>query len=332
MNKFDGLLFGNGLSICLLDQLKVHIPENKRYLFNINDFLKLLAKNGLNKREDNKVFSSFYNKSDSFSYKNYVKLKSNLTLYFMNHDADFELHFGSDLFQTKECDYDFELLKTLTPFLYNIWHQILLDYIMSLGLDMKMKVFMNCVKDSLYSNPSIFTTNFDRFAEILEPQHLHGRFVYPYKYLKDLELCQIDVNTFYYKCIWGWNGIGKYNMINEVMRFPDFKNHFDFDFFYQNELNINHLLIYGIGFKKSGYIDKISMVNPMYKEPVIGGIIDEHILLRIKSLQTQKMLHRITFAYYNEDDLLHYKSLTKLFELRQVEYVKSTEFKYSVSL
>lgn len=38
--KYDGIIFGNGMTLNLFNQLKVHIPKEKQYLFSIDEFLK----------------------------------------------------------------------------------------------------------------------------------------------------------------------------------------------------------------------------------------------------------------------------------------------------
>ena len=37
---YDGLIFGNGMSLNMLQQLKSLVSKDKQYLFDINDFLK----------------------------------------------------------------------------------------------------------------------------------------------------------------------------------------------------------------------------------------------------------------------------------------------------
>ena len=37
---YDGILFGNGMSINLISQLRKYVPEEKQYLLNLDSFIK----------------------------------------------------------------------------------------------------------------------------------------------------------------------------------------------------------------------------------------------------------------------------------------------------
>ena len=56
--NYDALLFGNGLTLNLLYQLKPYIPENKHYLFFINTFLQHWINGNLTPREENRIYSA----------------------------------------------------------------------------------------------------------------------------------------------------------------------------------------------------------------------------------------------------------------------------------
>lgn len=49
---YNGIMFGNGLTLNLLNQIKEFIPHEKRYLLNINDFLNHWTNNKLTAREE----------------------------------------------------------------------------------------------------------------------------------------------------------------------------------------------------------------------------------------------------------------------------------------
>lgn len=329
MNKYDGFLFGNGLSLNLLDQLKSYIPTNKHYLLSCTDFLSAFATNKLSTREDNKIFDLFYSSTNTANLKNLRKLKNKISEFCMTHNSDIEYHLGVDLFRENECGYDYRFIMTSYPILYNAWHDILLDYIYYLSLDSKVKIFMQSIKQYLNCNSIVFTTNFDRFADILNPKHLHGTFKRPFKDRRGIIFYQ-DINTdIHYKCVWGWNGIGKLNSINTYRRHPMYEKYFDFDFFFDDSFQINHLLLYGIGFKVSGYIEKLAEINNSYRQPVFGGVIDEHILLRLKGLQNKNQLEYITIAYYNDSDLVHFKDLIEYYKIENVNYLSTSDFTFT---
>lgn len=62
----------------------------------------------------------------------------------------------------------------------------------------------------------------------------------------------------------------------------------------------------------------------------MGGVIDEHILLRIKALQDMNKIDRITWCYYNDNELEYYKELCELIKLTNVKYKKSTDLCFSI--
>jgi hypothetical protein len=78
-------------------------------------------------------------------------------------------------------------------------------------------------------------------------------------------------------------------------------------------------------------MNELSNAMPKYKLPTFGGIIDEHILIRLNGLQTQGQLENITFSYYSDCDLLHYQQLSDCFGLKNVSYIKSTSFDFFIS-
>ena len=172
-----------------------------------------------------------------------------------------------------------------------------------------------------------WTTNFDGFSDLLCPQHLHGRFVRGIKKEFELKLPDKNESEFYYKCIWGWNGIGKLGIINEVKAYSDF---FDFKFFFDKDFLVNHMLIYGISFQSAGYMAQLATSKKKYEKLSLGGVIDEHILIRIAGLQNLKQLNEVTFAYYDDREYEHYEELVSLYGIENVNYVSSRDLQFSI--
>ena len=141
--KYDGFLYGNGLTLNLLYHLKQYIPQEKQYLLNIDDFLKKLIAGQASKREENKVFIGIYKKESV---------------------------------ETRKF-FNFTGIINVFPALYNIWWIILSEYLSFLKLDDKLENFYKSV-DKVLGNPTnVWTTNFDLFSESLHPEHLHGYFL-----------------------------------------------------------------------------------------------------------------------------------------------------------
>lgn len=330
MNKYDGFLFGNGLSLNLLNQLMTCVPSEKYYLMSVDSFLKALINRDLSEREQRKVFKLLYKKQSTENLKSYRKMQNAISRYYLKHDANIEYHLGVDLFQNDDCGYDYELIKTIFPFLYNIWHDILVEFIKFMGLDKRIKSFIASVNEHLQYDKYVFTTNFDRFFDDLCPEHLHGKFVLPFVKMDDLIFERIDKKSFMYKCIWGWNGVGKLYFINQYSTKQGYDQFFDFNFFFDSNIHMKNLLIYGLGFQKAGYMKKLSGEISKYKSVNIGGIVDEHILIRLQGLQTQKQLEYVTFTYYADSELKHFQELVDYYEIKRVIYKKSSEFVFTM--
>ncbi len=284
---YDGMLYGNGLSMNLITQLLPLAKSDKWYLFNIDDFLKAFLNNRLSPKEETRIFKIFYQSKDYANMKNFKKIKDILAQYYVAHNSNIEYWLGVDLFNQNKCGYDFSTIKTIFPSLYNIWHEIMIDYLAFLDLNEKIKNFQNSVMLVLARNAHIYTTNFDRLLEGFKPEHLHGTFLKGYNKYEELIFSFINKDSFYYKCIWGWNGVGKLNFIKNIKKIAGYEDYFDFDFFFDKDIIIKNLLIYGMGFQNSGYIEELSANKPKYKQPTVGGIIDEHILIRLNGLQAQ---------------------------------------------
>lgn len=330
MINYDGIIYGNGLTLNLIAQLKLLINQNKWYLLNIDDFLKAFINNQISPKEENRIFGLLYKSKDIQNLKYFEIMKNDFADYYKSHDANIEYWLGVDLFNKENCGYDFQAVKTLFPGIYNIWHEIMIDYFAYLKLDLQIGNFGKSVMSILSSHAHVYTTNFDRLTEELKPEHLHGIFIKDYKKYDELIFSHIDKESFYYKCLWGWNGFGKLNFIQKLREIEGHEKHFNFNFFYDKNFTIESLLVYGLGFQKSGYMKELSESMPKYKTPTIGGIVDEHILLRLNGLQTQGQLHNITFAYYADSDLQHYEYLANYFGLKNVEYLKSCNFSFSI--
>jgi len=330
MEKYDGFIYGNGLSLNLLQQLKPLVNKRKQYILNVDDFFKAFISKELSPKEENRLFLLLYKSKTIENQKYFEIMRNEIKTYYNVGNGNIEYCLGVDLFREKDCGYNFGFIQTIFPLLYNIWHEIVLDYLLYSKLDEPILNFENSVLSIFDEHPIIFTTNFDRFTDGLKPKHLHGIFISNIKKLEELIFLHINEKEFLYKCLWGWNGIGKLNFINKIKVVDGYEKYFDFDFFFSKDLKINNLLIYGIGFQTSGYINEISQVMPKYKNHTIGGIIDEHILVRLEALQQQGWLHNITFTYYSENDLEHYKSLSDYFNLQNVEYLSTHNFNFSI--
>ena len=308
--KYNSLLFGNGLTLNLLHQLQPYIPENKCYLLSIDSFLKEWIKGGISQREENKLYTAMYGK-DKYKQQKFEMIKDDLNVYFQTYSSDLEYFLGATLFDKK--DDLLKRVKTVFPLFYNAWWIILSEYLEYQDLNNRINSFYQQVAGIVTEPGYIYTTNFDLFADSLHPEHLHGRFLPHIKDYNDIVFHSYnDDRNHYYKYIWGCNGIGKFNLIQQLRAYYDCSSYFDFNFFFNSELNMNNMLIYGMGFKNSGYISQLQEKYPRYQKAAFGGIIDEHILVRICGLQESGKLNQVDVTYYDEGEREHLREYPKV--------------------
>lgn len=331
MNKFDGLIFGNGMTINLINQLKEKVDRKYLYLFNIDEFLMKLISNSLDYNIEKRVFKIFYDKETVENRKYFNKLKKELEKYYLNNNSNIEKILGRDMFT--ETDYDLGGIKSIFPALYNAWFNILMDYCKNNSLDEYINSFYYDVKEILDSNCKVYTTNFDYLADnILVPEHIHGRFISNLNKYNGICLCKRNDKEFYFKYIWGWNGIGKLGMINELTSVASSKYFFDFDFFFK-DIEIKYLLIYGLGFQRSGYItEEFLLKYPKYKQEGLEcSVIDEHILMRIKWMQNKDLLNSVTISYFLEEEKEYFKQLLDYYKITNYNLIATKDFQFKVS-
>lgn len=323
---YDGILFGNGMSINLLSQLKKCVPEGKQYLLNLDSFIKYWIEGKLTERENRQLYRAFYgNSKDKWKY--YESMKSFFVVYYEKYDSNIEYAMGCLLFKDEEIK---ECLQ-IFPALYNIWHIILKDYLEYLGLGCNIKNFYQSVYNNISNPQNIWTTNFDLFAESIQAKHIHGRFLEEMKSYSDVIYRFIDKGeNYYYKYIWGHNGIGKMFSIEKLKEYQDHNKYFDFDFFYSNNVTMDKLLIYGMGFKSSGFTDEMKVSMPRYSKPAFGAIIDEHILVRISGMQNLGILNQVDIAYYDEFERAYFEDVLKETHVKNYKLLPCNLFNFSI--
>lgn len=274
--KYNSLLFGNGLTLNLLYQLKPYIPENKRYLLSIDLFLKEWIKGGISPREENKLYTAFYGNRKDMQQK-FKLIKDNLNVFFQNYSSDLEYFLGATLFEKTEDDL-LKSVKMVFPLFYNAWWIILAEYLEYQNLNNRINNFYQQVAEIITKPGYIYTTNFDLFADSLHSEHLHGCFLPNIKGYNDIIFHSYNDEEFYYKYVWGHNGIGKLNLIEKLRVYPDCPSYFNFNFFFDSDLKMDNMLIYGMGFKKSGYINQL------------------------QELQESGKLNQVDVTYYDESE------------------------------
>ncbi|MBI6875621.1 hypothetical protein [Clostridium aciditolerans] len=329
-NKFDAILFGNGMTINLIQQIKPYVKKEKLYLFDIDEFLKRFMSNNISPREEKRIFKIFYGKKSLDNLNNFEKLKYKLSRFYSNNNSNIEKILGRDIFAG--ADYNIGLIKSLFPALYNIWFDELYNYITYSGLDEHIEFFYNSVSSILLNNDNIYTTNFDYLADsYINIKHIHGKFIKNLSKYADIYLCPKNEHEFYFKCVWGWNGIGKLSTIDELRKFNNINKYFDFSFFYEN-VKIDNLLLYGLGFQRSGYMTEefLRKYPKRRKEQLEGTIVDEHVIIRIKGLQNLKQLKNVFISYYSEEEKEYFQLLGEYYGIKNFQLIHANEFNFSI--
>ena len=326
---YDSILFGNGLTINLLNQLKPFIPPEYSYLLTFDGFMSAFINGTLPNTIERKIFFAFYRENSRENHEYYAQMKEIINEYYLVCDGNIEKHFGLAVFQ-KQTPYNFDTIMSLMPFFYNMWFCQLNNMLVETHQRKRMNRFYNSVKRALPDRAVVYTTNFDLFADcVLEPAHLHGRFFEDIRVYEDC-VWQKEEKGFTFRYLWGWNGLGKGIAIYEKKNETGAKELFDWDFFLEDQ-SIENLLIYGLSFQQAGFItDEVVEAMPQYQKPAIGAVIDEHILIRLKGLQNQHRHLKLTFAYYSENDLRYCKDLVETFALTNVSYMPSNSLAFLV--
>lgn len=331
MTSYDGILFGNGMTCNLLSQLKGCIPSKKWYLLNVDDFANALINNKLSPIEKNVFFKVLYDKRTCETEICFKKMQDEIKQYYNGHDSNIEYWLGCEVFKSES---NYSLIASIFPFIYNIWHECLMKYIEYAKLNnIILKFYHSAMIETGYPKYR-FTTNFDLFSESILPEHLHGSFIKNFSNRIQLVLRYLDIDQskFDFKCIWGFNGYGKLKRIQEYLKEPEYNQYFNFKFFNDETIKIERLLIYGIGFQNAGYMGDMKSGYPnKYDKATIGGIIDEHILMRIAGMQNQGILNIPVFAYYNENEKNHYQEVLEAVEIRKYELIESDNFHFSIN-
>ena len=97
-------------------------------------------------------------------------------------------------------------------------------------------------------------------------------------------------------------------------------------------MEIENLLIYGLGFRRSAYITKEFLERfPQHRPNYCSEIvIDGHILERLSALQRTKKLVNITMTYFSDEELEYFRRLINFNKIKNIEFRKCTEFNFHI--
>jgi len=314
---YDSLLFGNGLTLCVLNILKslnLEFPA-KRYL-SFNSFLVDFLNADDSKRITRKFYDYFEITSDV--YNNHKKTKEFLKLHKEEIcSVGFERWVGRYLFsETVKID---GLKKTYLYVLYNYWYSIISTEIINKKTVVNVLGNLGTeIVSKIYNQENIYTLNFDNILDNwLKPQHLHGQFSLPFNNIEDIILNVYDKNKFEYTYLFGGNGFEKFYRLAKIKELKQDK--YSLDFFCDKNLDLGHLLIYGISFSQSEILsDEFFKKFPEHASDYIMKSVDGHIIYKLNSLYNDKRIKKVTISYYSESDIENYNLIFKDIEINEI--------------
>lgn len=210
--------------------------------------------------------------------------------------------------------------------LYNYWAHVLEREILSKrNVKPVIEEMASNIRGNITNTQNIFTTNFDTFFDdILKPDHLHGSFSIPLSKEKQIRLFSYNnYENFEYAYLFGSNGIEKLNRIDRIRRRQ--QDNYQLHFFYEKNLDLGHLLIFGMSFAKAEFISEEFLNEyPEYEQTYVPKSVDGHILLKINRKMKDDKVQKITVSFYTDEDL---EQLKYMFSLAGLESI--TTFKHS---
>ncbi|GKX66890.1 hypothetical protein [Inconstantimicrobium mannanitabidum] len=331
--EFDAIIFGNGMTLNLFEQLRKYVSDEKLYLFNIDEFIKKFISNKLTFKEEQYIEKIFYKKKSIENTKYFNEMKDIFRQYYLQNNSNIEKILGKDCFKSiNEVSYDIKVIKDIFPVLYNIWFNEVYRYIIDNNLEGYIETFYNSVKSVLNTNNNIYTTNFDYLSDkYVETKHIHGKFLESIINYEDVVLYMKNIGEYYYKFVWGPNGASKGIMLKEFYDRKIYDKYFDFSFLF-GDIKIDNLLIYGLSFQRSGYIEEgfLKAYSKYKNDKFEGTIIDEHLLWRIVALQNLNKLKTVTVSYFSEKEKDYFIRIFEYYKITNINFMHTSKFDFKI--
>lgn len=332
MEKYDMFLFGNGLTLELFSQLNNYVDTEYQYLLKFDDFLQKYIFNDLQSIHQNRI-NKFLSKGSNIDIdkKNFI-LRNEFGKYYNKFNCDFEYNLCYGYFRKEIIEYDFDIVQNYFPVFYNLWHNMVYEYFENTKILKQIQRFNQSIQKILNYPTNIYTTNFDLYFESLKPKHIHGKFIKNLNKIDNiiLEVINHSKSKIDYKTIWGYNGYGKYGILKTCYDRNKYSNLFAYDFLFDSNLKFNNIIIYGLSFSLSAVPEKNPDKLGYESLPFKHLVNDNHILFTICDKQKHNENLIITFAYYDEKQKEHFEKITQSFNLKNVNYIHSSEFKFTI--
>lgn len=314
MEKFDTLLYGNGLTIALFGRFKkLRNIETFDCFFN-----KFLFADNVEKTEFYNILNSnplsnvYLEEKELPEIENF--LKDNLHNITQN---GFEVWIGARVFT-----YDSFFVKNVTCYylaVFNYWYNLNKSMFNS-------QEFQNVIRDCSQSFKTLgikntYTLNYDSYLdEALSVKHIHGKFVDDFIDLQQMAYLyyfnDYAKQEFLYPFCAGTNGYEKLYGLNKLK--INNKSKYDYEFLFSESINFGKLLIYGIRFADGFIIPEQLKERYTNQDIRIMRYVDGHILHRLDVLYLTGRLESITIAYYEESDKERYERVFSKCKFRNI--------------
>lgn len=324
---YDSFLYGYGLTLAIsnkLSKFSALAPQQKKILYFDSFFHTFVT--SVDHKRIYRQFLKLY-KVDSGKVDLHKQMKNNLASRMEEiNKYGVEKWVGKNLFDPNSEVSSEE--KMYLYFLYGYWAHLV--YVEILHLPNIQKLLDDTAREiqrKIKSDKNIFTTNFDTLLDkYLHPHHLHGTIPAPLKNVDQI-IFRIFPNKkdLEYSFLFGANGIEKLTRLNEIHKLT--QNKYQLDFFYNLELDLGHLLIYGLSFGKTAFItDEFLEKYPKYENDYYFRSVDGHILLKLNERYQKGLLSKVTVSYYTSQDLEHLRyffSMTDFISI--VEFIPAND-------
>lgn len=330
--KYDTILFGNGLTLSLLNQISTLplLSESDKTILNLNSFVTSFL--------DNPEENIAYDKHQAWftgpfelklGYSVQMKILSrkmkdvfSKELPISNNDIikkyGFEYWAGEHIFNS-EFRSSFEILYSLN----NLWYVTLHSRLVELGKKYpKIKKIIKENQKLVSRFTNICTLNFDSFFDSLQTKkvaHLHGRFLDDITSFRDFVyfIFPDQKGKFEYPYLLGSSGFEKHCRLSRIKKVKGITNKFyDLRFFFDDDVQWGNILIFGISFFDSGLLSaKFLNKYPEHRGTNPLGGVDSHILYRLQQLKHKESVGEITLACWKESDFPHYQAINDNYKL-----------------
>lgn len=352
MKQYDMILIGNGSSINLKNQLNIELEKiKKNKLIKEEDTFKEYIQNTLNNKLDDLitlVFEEFFvinypisfvkrtqPKFYKYAKKEYTKkIKNCLKKYLLKSNNSMNIEKFLYLMKIdKDITIDEEnIMHTFLPIFFNLIDNENNIFIKKEKLMSFVENYNNNIFQYMKSNAKIYTTNFDNYLEPLNDkvEYIHGKYIYnKYKYQ---DFCVIKrLNKDIFSTLWSDKDNGKDLMIYTFLHDIEFNNYFDWNFFKDDTLKTNDILVYGMSFQGTYILqEKLKNNEKVSDEYFKDNIIDNHIITRIKEFQDINPYSNITVTYYSDYEKNYLEKVFSIFEINNVEFKHCSKFNFSI--